>query len=147
MAARPLPSGGVARDTCYFDGRCGLCRRTARILGALDWLGTLEFVDQSALSDAELPVSRDLALSGMPMRTAAGRVLVGFPAVRRALARTPLGLAPAALLYVPGLNRVGARAYAWIAQNRGRDAVCDAGMESRDSRARRGPVGGAGRTA
>lgn len=70
---------------------------------------------------------RELALEGMPMRTADGRVLVGFPAVRRALSRTPLGLVPAALLHLPGLNRLGARAYAWVAQHRGRDAVCETG--------------------
>lgn len=110
------------------------------MLSALDWLGRLEFVDRSRLRDDELPVPRELALSGMPMRTSAGRVLVGFPAVRRALARTPAGLIPALLLYLPGLNRVGARAYAWIARNRGRDAVCETGAHDPSWNAGRGPV-------
>lgn len=128
----------MARDTCYYDGRCGLCRRSRRILSALDWLGRLEFVDQSRLRDSELPVSRERALAGMPMRTASGRVLVGFPAVRRALARTPVGVVPGLLLYVPGLNRLGARAYAWVALHRGRDAVCGVGAFSPAERG--GPV-------
>lgn len=93
---------------------------------ALDWLGTLDFVDQTEIPDAALPVPREAALSGLPMRTSGGRILVGFPAVRRALARTPLGALPALLLYLPGVNRLGARAYAWVAANRRRDAVCRA---------------------
>ncbi len=112
---------------------------------ALDWFGNLEFVDQSGLRDDELPVPRERALEGMPMRTSSGRVLVGFPAVRRALARTPLGVVPGLLLYLPGLNRLGAKAYAWVAQHRGRDAVCEmtTGVADPTRHAGRGPVTGA----
>ena len=112
----------MPRDTCYFDARCGLCRRTVRVLRALDWLGRLEFLDMNTASD--LPVSFDAAMGGMPMRTRGGGVLVGFPAVRRALLQTPLGALPAVLLYVPGLGALAGLAYGWIARHRARELAC-----------------------
>lgn len=112
----------MSRDTCYYDGRCGLCRRSTRVLRALDWLGTLAFVDLTAVPPGELPVDPDTALRGMPMRTADGRVLVGFPAVRRALGRTPLGALPALVLHLPGLAELADAAYRRVAAGRARDA-------------------------
>lgn len=112
----------VARDTCFYDGHCGFCRRSARILHALDWLQRLEFVDQSTRADHDLPVPRDAALKGMPLLTPTGRVLIGFPAIRRTLRQTPLGFLPALLLFIPGLSQVGRAVYERIAANRRRDA-------------------------
>lgn len=96
-----------------------MCRRTTRILRALDWLGRLEFRDLTAAPD--LPVDIPTALAGMPMRTRDGRVLVGFPAVRRALRQTPLGFLPALALHVPGLSHAGERVYGRVAANRRRE--------------------------
>lgn len=109
-------------DTCYYDGRCGMCRRTTRVLGRLDWLGALRFVDMGTVPDSELPVDRAAAMRGMPMRTGAGKVLIGFKAVRRALLRTPVGVVPALVMYVPGMAQAGAAVYGRIAAGRGRDA-------------------------
>lgn len=117
----PLPST-VPPDTCYFDGQCGMCRRTVRALGALDWFGRLQIKDMTAVPAAELPVSMEIAMTGMPMRTRDGQVLVGFAAVRRALSQTiagPLGW----VLYVPGIAWVGERVYRIIARNRRRACV------------------------
>ena len=113
----------MARDRVYYDGRCGMCRRTARTLRRLDWFGRLEFVDLTSVPERELPVAIDAALRGMPMRTAGGRTLVGYPAVRRALLQTPLGFCLAAILYLPGVSGAGRRIYDAIARRRRRD-VC-----------------------
>lgn len=110
----------MARDTCYYDGRCGMCRRTVRWLRALDWLGRLGYADMTVSRD--LPVAMDVAMRGMPMRTRDGRVLVGFPAVRRALLQTPLGALGAWILYLPGVSAVAERVYQRIATGRRRDA-------------------------
>ncbi|HRQ74146.1 MAG TPA: DCC1-like thiol-disulfide oxidoreductase family protein [Phycisphaerales bacterium] len=118
----------MPRDTCYYDGRCGLCRRTSRRLRLLDWLGRLDFVDMTLIDPADLPVPPDAAFDGMPMRTSDGRVLVGFHAVRRALTRTPLGLVPGAMLHLPGVSWVGGRVYARVASRRRRDGSCSAPM-------------------
>jgi predicted DCC family thiol-disulfide oxidoreductase YuxK len=107
----------MARDVCYYDGWCGMCRRSTRILRALDWFGRLEFRDMTA--EPDLPVGLDAAMAGMPMKTRSGRALVGFPAVRRAAAQT--ALAPlAVLLYVPGIAPLSARVYRRIASGRRR---------------------------
>ena len=110
------------RDRAYFDGRCGMCRRTARVLRRLDWLDWLEFVDMTSVPEDRLPVKIDDALRGMPLRTAGGKTLVGFPAVRRALLQTPLGALPAALLYLPGVAQAGRAVYDQIARRRRREA-------------------------
>ncbi|MFI4896400.1 MAG: thiol-disulfide oxidoreductase DCC family protein [Phycisphaerales bacterium JB059] len=111
------------RDTVYLDGHCSYCRRAMRWLRRLDWLGRLDVRDLHATPEAELPVSMEVADSGMPMRTRDGRVLVGFPAMRLALRRTPLGLIPACLMYLPGIAHVGRRVYRRVASNR----PCNAG--------------------
>jgi predicted DCC family thiol-disulfide oxidoreductase YuxK len=96
-----------------------MCRRTVRFLHAVDWFGRLEIKDMMAVPSAELPVSMDVAMTGMPMRTRDGRVFVGFAAVRRALSQTvagPVGW----IMYVPGVSRAGDRVYQWVARNRRR---------------------------
>ena len=113
-----------ARDTLYFDGKCGMCRRSVRILKRLDWLNRLAYQDSTSLPDTELPVSRDSSLTGMPMRTKNGDALIGFPAVRRALRQTPLGFVPAMILYVPVVSHFGKYCYDIIAARRSRDAAC-----------------------
>lgn len=110
------------RDTCYFDGACGLCTRSRAVLGRLDWFGNLAWVDFTRAAASELPVDPAVALEGLPMRTADGRVLVGYPAVRRALRRTPIGFLPGAAMHLPGVSWAGERVYRWVAGRRGRDA-------------------------
>jgi predicted DCC family thiol-disulfide oxidoreductase YuxK len=111
----------MVRDRCYYDGWCGRCRRTIRVLKALDWLERLDIRDMTAVPESELPVSMDVALTGMPMRTADGRILVGFKAIRRALAQTA-GAPVAWFMYLPGVSQVGERVYNFVARTRRR--VC-----------------------
>lgn len=131
----------AGRDILYYDGACGMCRRTTRWFGAIDWLGRLEFRDSTGVPEGELPVSRERSLEGIPMRTRGGRALVGMPAVRRALVQTPVGFVPGALMYVPGVSHLAGAVYGRIAAGRAR-AVCAlpadgvaAGAGGRDTRA------------
>lgn len=112
-----------AKDILYYDGACGMCRATMMRLRRIDWLHRLDFVDSTSLTDAELPVSREATLTGIPMRTRAGRVLMGHDAVRRALRQTPLGFLPALLMHIPGVSHAGRAVYAHIARKRQRDGV------------------------
>lgn len=114
-----------AHDVIYYDGACGMCRRTTRLIRALDWLHRLDARDmRDAQRAGDLPVPWESALGGMPMRTRDGRALVGFPAARRALAQTPLGAPLALLLYLPIAGWLGGRAYNAIARRRRRAHEC-----------------------
>ena len=99
--------------------------RSTRWLRRLDWLNRLEFRDLNTVDAAELPVSTEQAMEGMPMRAKDGRVLIGFVAVRRALRQTPIGFVPAIILQVPGISAIGRVVYGSVASRRQRD-VCDA---------------------
>jgi predicted DCC family thiol-disulfide oxidoreductase YuxK len=114
----------MPRDTCYYDGQCGLCRWTVDWLRRLDWLGRLEFEDMTRTED--LPVRLEDAMRGLPMQTRDGRVLIGYPAIRRALVQTPLGILVAWAMYLPGIDQIGRWVYRRIADHRGRDVACAA---------------------
>ncbi len=116
----PIVQSLVTRDTCYYDGRCGLCQRSRRALTSLDWLGRLHFEDMTQVPPSQLPVPMETAMLGMPMRTRDGRALVGLPAVRRALLQTPLGCLPAFILYIPGISHLSRMVYRYIATHRPR---------------------------
>lgn len=120
----------MRRDTLYYDGMCGLCQRSARVLRALDWMNRLDFEDMTRTPPERLPVPLDAAMRGIPMRTRDGRTLVGFEAVRRALLQTPLGAAPALALWLPGVSHAGRAVYGRIAAGRSRSA-CTAGIGAR----------------
>lgn len=122
------------RDTLYYDGRCGLCVRSMRIIRRLDWLGRLNYTDSTTLTDHLLPVSRDDSLVGVPMKTRDGEILIGFPAVRRALLQTPLGAAPALALYLPIVSFLGRRLYNYIAARRWRACAVTAAASAQRSR-------------
>jgi len=106
----------------YFDGVCGWCRGSVRVLRALDWLGRLSFQDMTRAPESELPVSWDEAMRGVPMRTRGGDVLVGHDAMRRALLQTPLGCPVGLVMLIPGVSWVSRRVYGWVATNRPRSA-------------------------
>jgi predicted DCC family thiol-disulfide oxidoreductase YuxK len=108
----------------YYDGACGMCRRSTTILQRMDWLGRLEFQDMTQVDAVALPVPIEAAMQGIPMRTHDGRTLIGFPAFRRAALQTPLGALPALIAYVPGVSHLGAMVYRWVATNRRRAVTC-----------------------
>jgi hypothetical protein len=91
-----------------------------RVIHALDWLGRIDVQDLTKVPPQDLPVSLDAAMRGIPMRTRSGGVLIGYPAMRRALVQTPLGFLPALLMYLPGVSHVGTMVYDWIARHRRR---------------------------
>lgn len=118
MRDTPVPT---VRDTIYYDGACGMCRRSVRWIKRMDWLSRLDAKDMTSIPAEELPVPADAAMAGMPMRTKDGRALVGFPAVRRAALQTPPGALVAWALYIPGVSHLGRAVYNRIARNRARD--------------------------
>jgi len=117
MNHQPNPT---TKDTIYYDGLCHICSRSVRLLNALDWLNKLTPRDLTKVPPAQLPCDPATALQGMPLKTPDGTVLIGFPAVRRALRRTPLGFLPALTLHIPLLSHAARAAYDAFAKRRPR---------------------------
>lgn len=111
----------MSQAVCYYDGACGLCRASIRALKAIDWLGRIRPADATRLPEADLPVTRREALESVILTTPGGRVHRGIEAVRSALVRTPLGVIPGALLFLPGFSHIGDALYKRISSSRVRD--------------------------
>ena len=112
----------LGKGVVLYDGDCGFCQQSVRLLKALDWLRLLHF--QSARDVDNLPAT-DVTLDPQKMldemhlltpdrKTA----YAGFTAFRWIAWRLPLTAPLAALLYLPGVLPLGNRAYRWVARNR-----------------------------
>ncbi len=104
-----------------YDGLCVFCRRSLRVLGALDLRGRL------VLHDANAPVEvlrrfPQLATAdldqAMYVVDPSGRTYRGFYAFRRIARALPLLWPLVPLAYLPGAGFAGERVYALIARNR-----------------------------
>lgn len=112
-----------------YDGLCPLCRKTTALLKRLDWLHRLRFHD--CRDPAGLPPTFDPArlTAEMHVLTPDGKTaLSGFRAVRWIAARVPVLWPVLPLLFVPGMARLGQRAYLWVARNRFRLLPCRDGV-------------------
>jgi predicted DCC family thiol-disulfide oxidoreductase YuxK len=97
-----------------YDGDCGLCQRSARILKMLDVLGQLAWVDFRST-----PVDVDLLRLEQEMAAISnGRTYFGFSAYRTIAWRIPIMWPALPVLYFPGVKLVGDAVYAWIARRR-----------------------------
>lgn len=105
-----------------YDGACGLCSWTVRMLRALDVRGRLRFVDINRDWDQLVAAhpSLDAAACAAALHVVdpRRRITAGFDGLRT-IARVipPLWLV-LPLLYVPGIPPIGRRAYDWVARHR-----------------------------
>lgn len=110
------------RATVLFDGECALCRKSAALLGRLDWLGRLNCQnarDLERLPACEPPLEPAQLLEEMHVVTADRRlVLHGFAALRWLAWRLPLLWPVAPFLLFPGIPALGQRTYLWLARRR-----------------------------
>lgn len=113
----------------FFDGQCGLCGRTVRILRGVDLLGRLDLIDFRRLPDdgPSSPdaqgVSRADLESEMAVVDAAGRVHWGFAAYRVLLWEVPIGWPLLLVAYLPGVRPIGEAVYRYVAARRA--GICE----------------------
>ena len=115
------------RLTVLFDGGCPMCRRTVRVLRALDWLGRLGFVDATNAADrerhapglTESEVMVEMYVVGPGDRRDAG--YDGYLQIARVV---PLMWPIALVGPLPGIRQLGHVIYRWIAANRIRRGRC-----------------------
>jgi predicted DCC family thiol-disulfide oxidoreductase YuxK len=111
--------------TFYYDGDCGFCTRTVRLMSALDRRRRVRWVAFQSLRSMPGGLSReDLQREAYIER---GEVLEGgFYSFRRLTALLPPLWPLAPVMWCPGVNRMGEKVYAWVARHRTRlpGSVC-----------------------
>jgi len=104
-----------------YDGHCRLCLNCVKIVARLDWLGCFVFRDlhqRDEMADKDSGLDAAKLLDEMHLIFADGRRLSGFYAFRAIARNLPLTWLFWPLLYLPGVDYLGARAYRFIAQHR-----------------------------
>jgi predicted DCC family thiol-disulfide oxidoreductase YuxK len=105
-----------------YDGMCPFCRRSVRILKALDWLGRLRYQDArdtAHLPACDAPLDPKRLLEEMHVVTPdRKRTHAGYRAFRWLAWRLPPLWPIAPLMSIPGMLWLGNRAYLWVARHR-----------------------------
>ena len=123
-----------ANDECgwvfYYDGDCGFCTLSVRFLAIMDFFRKVTWTDFRALpeppldltwGDLEAAAYLEIGSVSTAVATASderSKHYRGFYAVRMLTLRLPPLFPLAAILWLPGVNRIGEAAYAWVASNR-----------------------------
>ena len=103
-----------------YDGQCGFCIKSLKVIKALDVRGVLRFHDahESRTFD-EFPDLRGADVEDAMYAFVEGEAPQrGFFAFRRLLWSSPLMWPLIPFFYLPGIGFVGTRVYAWVARNR-----------------------------
>jgi glycosyltransferase involved in cell wall biosynthesis/predicted DCC family thiol-disulfide oxidoreductase YuxK len=110
------------RYTMLFDGSCGLCATTVRVVGRLDALRRIEALDVAGdwpSVSARFPtLSRDKCLDEIHVVTPDGGVRTGFSGCRSVAWAIPAAWPLLPLLHLPGATLVGDRVYRLVARRR-----------------------------
>ncbi len=103
-----------------YDGKCLICRSTCDAMRSLDWLRRIEFIDvhEAAWQDHYPKLALERLMAEIHVIDETGRVFAGFAGSRRMLREVPLGAPLWLLLQLPGMERIGRRAYRFIARRR-----------------------------
>jgi predicted DCC family thiol-disulfide oxidoreductase YuxK len=109
-----------------YDGACPKCRASMALIAAADPDNVLEPVDLTAVevSKVHASLTREECMRSMHAVSNAGRITVGFDAVRAIASWLPLFWPLALAGYLPGVAWVGRRVYNWVAATRPRDVAC-----------------------
>jgi predicted DCC family thiol-disulfide oxidoreductase YuxK len=105
------------RPTLIFDSDCGFCRGWVRRVVSWDRSQRLRYLPLQDPTAPELSGRKPEELGvAVHLVRPDGTVFAGAAAVREAFAYLPGGLIPRAVMTLPGVMPVAARAYAWIAR-------------------------------
>ncbi len=126
----PVIDAIVARLERYdvlADGECPMCRRTARVLHALDWFDRLTFVDASddeARERVAPGLERSAALAEMYVIDERGNRVAGYDGYLRLAAGIPLLWVPRLIGMLPPVAAAGRAIYRRVAESRIRRGRC-----------------------
>jgi predicted DCC family thiol-disulfide oxidoreductase YuxK len=115
-----------------YDGDCPLCRKTTAVLRRFDWLHRLLFHncrDAAGIPPNTADLNPDRMIAEMHVLTPDRKTaLSGFRAARWIAGRVPVLWPLYPLLFLPGMARLGQRAYLWVARNRFQLVPCKDGV-------------------
>jgi len=94
------------RGKLLFDGDCGFCRASVRLLQVMDLWGKFEYAPGHK------------GMSEMVLEAADGKIYGGFFAFRQLVWSVPMLYGMIPVVYFPGSGIVGPWVYRWIARNR-----------------------------
>lgn len=103
-----------------FDGQCGFCIRSLKIVNALDLYHSFRFYDANQSETlTRFPVLRGASVAEAMYAIVEGEALrSGFFAFRRLIWNIPLTWLLIPVFYFPGASLLGPHLYAWVARNR-----------------------------
>jgi predicted DCC family thiol-disulfide oxidoreductase YuxK len=104
-----------------YDGQCGLCTQSVRLIRQLDRRSVLEYVDaqdRAAVTNRWPSLDLDAILGQIHVITPEGRVYIGYNGVRQVAGVLPRVRLIAPLMGWPGIAWVGDKVYRWVAAHR-----------------------------
>lgn len=114
----------------YYDGGCGFCTLSVRLLALADIFRQVSWTDfrqlpapPAGVTWEDLDAAAYLEVTRQPRRSdgieeSGARLYRGFYAFRMLALRLPPLFLLAPLLWLPGVSRLGEAAYGWVAANR-----------------------------
>ena len=114
--------GAQKKFAVFYDGGCGLCKRTMSVIRSLDLLNRVviyNVVDDWPEIARRFPqLNREACLEDMHAVTTQGKTEAGFDAYRALAKVLPLGWLLLPFLYFPGVRPAGVRVYQAVASGR-----------------------------
>jgi len=106
-----------------YDGMCPFCRRTVRVLGAMDLFRAVEFLDFRSLNLDEYNQKHAVKLTAAALDKeifviSHGRVHGGFEGYRVMALRMPAFWPLVPFLFLPGMSMLGKSVYGYVGRNR-----------------------------
>jgi predicted DCC family thiol-disulfide oxidoreductase YuxK len=106
IAARRRVNAESPRPRLVYDGDCGFCRSSIRLIQVMDLWGKFDYSPQSG------------GMSEMRLETSEGQTYGGFFAFRRLTLNCPMLYPLIPVVYFPGSGVIGPLVYRWVARNR-----------------------------
>ena len=130
LMRRALLTWGVPEMMRTDNGAAYVSQHITAVLRRLDWLGQVSYADaRGPAPDGAPPLDRGRPLEEMHVLTPdRRRAFAGFAAFRWLAWRLPLLWPVLPLLYLPGADELGQRAYLWVARNRFQLVPCHGGV-------------------
>lgn len=118
---QPAEEFQTKKYTVLFDGQCGLCQRSIRVLRATDWFGRFDYLDFNQMDQVlgRFPELKNADFeNAMYAVSPDGENFRGFFAFRRLIWCAPPLWLLIPLFYFPTAPYFGPILYAWVSRNR-----------------------------